>query len=237
MTRASPVCLPNEFKPLNQNTKCTNPCDTEVQTRNQALSDLWFKERKNRLTSSNFGKVLSRKSKPSEKFMNSLFSKNAVKAKPLEYGKRHEKTAKEKYLELYPSRHLHECGFVVNNEFSFLGASPDGKLCDNGVCGIVEIKCPFSARKMTIEKACSDIPDFYLQKDDHVSLKKTHSYYAQIQGQLMVTGCEFCEFIVYTQDDMHVERIKPDIPFMTSMLQKLAEFYRDFAIPHLHSSE
>ena len=53
----------------------------------------------------------------------------------------------------------------------------------------------------------------------------------------MVTGCEFCEFIVYTQDDMHVERIRPDISFMASMLQKLGEFYRDFAIPHLQSLE
>ncbi|KAL3861756.1 hypothetical protein ACJMK2_007781 [Sinanodonta woodiana] len=147
MTRASPICLPDEFKPLNQNTKCTDPCDTEVQTRNQALSDHWFQERKNRLTSSNFGKVLSRKSKPSEKLMNSLFSRNAVKAKPLEYGKRHEKIAKEKYLELYPSRHLHECGFVVNNDFSFLGASPDGKLCDNGVCGNSGNKMPLLCKK------------------------------------------------------------------------------------------
>lgn len=47
----------------------------------------------------------------------------------------------------------------------------------------------------------------------NVQLKTGH--YAQVQGQLMITGAEFCEFIVYTQCDMAVERITPDISFMT----------------------
>jgi hypothetical protein len=54
----------------------------------------------------------------------------------------------------------------------------------------------------------------------NVQLKTGH--YTQVQGQLMITGAEFCEFIVHTQCDMVVERIKPDIPSMTEMLEKLS---------------
>ena len=27
-------------------------------------------------------------------------------------------------------RHVHECGLVINPDFPFLGASPDGKICE-----------------------------------------------------------------------------------------------------------
>ena len=57
----------------------------------------------------------------------------------MDYGRRNEVKAKSKYLETSHDRHLHECGLVVTNEFPFLGASPDGKVCDAGQCGILEI--------------------------------------------------------------------------------------------------
>ena len=127
----------------------------------------------------------------------------------------------------------------MNNDFSFNGATPDAKLCDNGESGIVEIKCPYSARNYTISEACDKIKDFYLEKDatGAITLNKKHSYYAQIQGQLLVTGYKFCEFVVFTQNDLFVERITPDLPFMTNLLRQLAVFYRDFALPYLSNQE
>lgn len=130
------------------------------------------------------------------------------------------------YLQKFPGCHYYTCGFVVNNDFSFIGATPDARICDNG---IVEIKYPFSARKNTISEACDKIKDFYLQKDatGAITLNKNHSYYAQIQGQPLVTGYKFCEFVVFTQNDLFVERITTDLPFMTNLLRQLAVFYRD----------
>ena len=84
----------------------------------------------------------------------------------IEYGKRHECNAKVKYLKTYPSRHFHECGLIINSEFEFLGATPDGKLCDGS--GIVEIKCPYSARNMTISEACTCIPMHSLMGSHYV---------------------------------------------------------------------
>ena len=50
-----------------------------------------------------------------------------VYATPMKYGKRHEKDAKAKYLLRFPSRHIHECRLVVNNELSFLVPSQMGR--------------------------------------------------------------------------------------------------------------
>ncbi|CAG2226542.1 unnamed protein product [Mytilus edulis] len=49
--------------------------------------------------------------------------------------------------------HLYDCGLVVNPGFSFLGATPDGKLCSNGTTEIIEIKCPYAVRDLYIEEA------------------------------------------------------------------------------------
>jgi len=59
---------------------------------------------------------------------------------------------------------------------------------------------------MTVDEACQSIPSFYLNKgpNDYISLSETHNYYAQVQGQLMVTGCKFCDFVVFTSKDMFV---------------------------------
>ena len=62
---------------------------------------------------------------------------------------------------MYSSRHIHKGGLIVNKEFAFLGASPDGKVCVNGQCGLVEIKCPLTARSMTISDACDTLRDFF----------------------------------------------------------------------------
>ena len=69
-----------------------------------------------------------------------------------------------------------------------------------------------------------------------VRLKTGQDYYAQVQVQLMITGAEFCEFIVHTQCDMVAERMKPDIPFMTEMLEKLSIFFKDFGKPFFNST-
>jgi len=234
--KPSPVTLPQEYRDLNIGYDC-DVQKLEIITRQQANTKEWYEARKNRLTASNFGKVIHRKSAPSVKFLNNLFKIKDIYAPSLDYGKRHESVAKGKYLEKNHENHFHECGFVVNKSFSFLGATPDGKLCDHGKSGIVEIKCPFSARNMKVDVACVEIRDFFMETvNGKVQLKTGHDYYAQVQGQLMITGAEFCEFIVYTQCDMVVERIKPDIPFMTEMLEKLSIFFKDFAKPFFNST-
>lgn len=47
----------------------------------------------------------------------------------------------------------------------------------------------------------------------------------------MITGCDFCDFVVYTKKDMFVERIYPDIDFMKSML-KICQRFSKIAQSH-----
>ena len=184
------------------------------------------------MTASNFGRVLNRKS---EKILNNLFNHKSISALSLEYGKRNEPKAKSKYLNKFNNRHLHECGLIVNKEFLFLGGTPDGKVCDDGNCGIIECKCPYSARNFMIDEAIDKIPNFMLQyiSDGSKKLNRNHVYYSQVQGQLMVSGADFCDFVVFTQKDLFVQRIFPDIAYMTDMLVKLSLFFQNYAKQHL----
>ena len=44
--------------------------------------------------------------------------------------------------------------------------------------------------------ACAD-PKFFCQRGDHCCLKTDHEYYAQVHGQLAITGSAWCDVIVY----------------------------------------
>jgi len=237
--KASPIKLPENFKILNNGYENFQPEEVEEKTRKQSNSALWFKLRACRLTASNFGRVLLRKATPTEKCLNNLFSKSSVRAIPLDYGKGNESKAKSKYLEVFTSRHIHDCGLVINKEFIFLGATPDGKVCENGKCGIIEIKCPYTARNYTIEQAVRELPDFMLKENTNgeVLLDKRHPNYAQVQGQLMITGAEFCDFIVYTPKDLYVKRLFPDINYMENMINILSSFFKEHAQPYLSAKK
>jgi len=231
----APVKLPLQYEDLKSEYYEENPRLLEQSTKSQASSELWVQARKYRITSSVFGEIVNRKSIPSEKMLQRLFSTNEVNAPSLTYGKRNESKVKGIYLAQCPNRHIHECGFIINNEFPFLGATPDGKLCDQGHTGLIEIKCPYSARDLSVQQAC-DLPNFFLENSDQeIKLRKTHSYYMQVQGQLMVSGCAFCDFVVYCPKDteLFIQRIYPDKPFMMKMLVKLSEFFSLHADPFI----
>jgi len=55
--------------------------------------------------------------------------------------------------------HTHDIGQVFNPLFPYLGASPDGKVCDKSTTGIIEIKCPYTVRDKTLQEAC--VADYF----------------------------------------------------------------------------
>ncbi|XP_064597345.1 uncharacterized protein LOC135463829 isoform X2 [Liolophura sinensis] len=202
----------------------------EMSTRDQADSAMWFEERRNGLTASQFAKICKRKKDINEKFINSLFGEvNTFTSPATSYGRANESVAKQVYLAKNTNIHIHDCGLVVNPQFSFLAATPDGKICINGQTGILEIKCPYSARDLTISEAANTVPNFCLVKlgTSH-TLNQNHDYYFQVQGQLLVTGAPFCLFLVYTKKDMFEEQILPNLNFRTDMYKKLLRFYSQY---------
>lgn len=83
-------------------------------------------------------------------------------SKAMSYGTASEPKAKELFQEKYPSRHVHDAGLMLQPELPFLGATSDAIICDDGETGLLEIKCPFGSRDMTIEETASTIKDFYV---------------------------------------------------------------------------
>ena len=57
-----------------------------------------------------------------------------------------------------------------------------------------------------------------------------HSYYTQVQGQLLITGKEYCDFVVWTPKGIVIDRIHQDFYFTEKLSQKLTVFYVDFMI-------
>ena len=149
----------------------------EVNTRQQSHCSLWKEERKKRITASNFGRFMIRKLPVTQKFVDSIKNQKDFCSSATSYGSASEKVAKIVYRKK-TGNHVHECGFVVNPAFPFIGASPDGKVCDSTSheSGILEIKCPFSIRDMTIEEGVNELANrsqFHLERDeDQIVLKK-----------------------------------------------------------------
>lgn len=203
----------------------------EEATRDQCSSELWFKERRKRLTASQFGLVMKRRT-ITDKFIETLINPKQFSSAATGYGASNEKKALRAYI-LKTGYHTHTCGLLVNPNFPFLGASPDGKVCSDGKCGLIEVKCPFSARDMTIKEACG-LKDFCLEDvDGHIKLKKCHNYMYQVQGQMLVSGAEFCDFVVFTKKELHIERVQFDQEFCQKLLTDLSAFYKCHIQPKL----
>lgn len=78
--------------------------------------------------------------------------------------------------------------------------------------------------------------DFLLQKEasGRLILKRAHTYYCQVQGQMGIGGRKWCDFIVYTKKGIHVERIDFNESFWTDeLLPKLCTFYDKCVAPEI----
>ena len=76
---------------------------------------------------------------------------------------------------------VRNAGFYIGNP-SFLGASPDGVIETTTSFKIIEIKCPYSYRDLTVKEACAKKGFYCTLDDDKVHFKLDHLYYYQIQG-------------------------------------------------------
>ena len=52
-----------------------------------------------------------------------------------------------------------------------------------------------------------------------------HDYYVLSRNRIALTGAEFCDFFIWTEADVHIERILLDVIMWAEMKAKLARFY------------
>ncbi|XP_057305548.1 uncharacterized protein LOC130643085 [Hydractinia symbiolongicarpus] len=212
----------------------------EINTRTQSQSTEWYNQREGRLTASNFKKICSRvktlennENESSKNIVNSLLC-----AKPFETFATRHGTATEPHAKTAVVKVLKECGHknvlfsdvgsIVFKDYPYISASPDLKIeCNCCGKGLVEIKCPYTIR--------DDKPSVLnLQQlenqDGNISLKKNHSHYYQIQGQLGIASFSHCWYFVFTHHGHYIEKILFEQEFFDNIIQSLNLFwYKHFA--------
>ncbi|KAE8751166.1 hypothetical protein FOCC_FOCC002250 [Frankliniella occidentalis] len=206
------------------------------------------------LPSSMFGRVMSRMdSTPCDALVRELVyptSGMGRLSEAMQYGIDHEETAVRKFvLEHKVSEPPVECGLYIDPKWPFLATTPDRLL---GTEGLIEVKCIFpgtlARRKVDNFRAAASLKGkekgnlgLCLELvDGQLRLKRSHAYYYQIQGQLAITGRQYCMLVVFTDSalidnwkgarvvDLFVEKIARDVELWDDkMVPKLTTFYFD----------
>lgn len=127
----------------------------------------------------------------------------------MEWGTEQEPYARMAY-EVARETLVDKTGFWHHPTIEWLGVSPDGLVGDDG---LVEIKCPNTTTHL----------DYIF--DDKVPT----DYYKQIQGQLWVTGRDWCDFVSYDprlpeKNQLFIKRCPRDEELIATMELEVREF-------------
>nr|XP_022901404.1 uncharacterized protein LOC111414324 [Onthophagus taurus] len=128
---------------------------------------------------------------------------------------------------------VEDCGlFIGKDEEYFLAASPDGVV---GNDAIIKIKCPYTARDMTVEEAIEQKKLDYasLTERGEIILKENHNYMYQVQRQLHLSGRDVCYFIIWTKKNFAFQKIQKQSTFWENMQKNLKTFYFKCVLPEL----
>ncbi|ELU16729.1 hypothetical protein CAPTEDRAFT_217374 [Capitella teleta] len=214
----------------------------ECMTRTQSNSKSWFAYRSGRITASVFrSAVTTDPANPAVSTIKRVCYPDAYKfsTAATRWGCNHEKTALQTYLAqselLHANHQIQDCGFYIDPNHPFIGASPDS-LIECPVCGpgCVEVKCPHCVESLS----CGDEnrKDFCLEKDANsvLRLKRTHSYFFQVQVQMACTQRGYCDFVVWLSNtEVHIERIHYDDVFFQQHLSTAEAFFKTCILPEL----
>ena len=145
--------------------------------------------RRGRLTASNFGSVLNAKRVTPSLTKRLLGEYDLSRVKAVQYEVYNESDAINTFR-LKTGLDVGETGVWLHHS-GVLGASPDGLVGEDSV---LEAKCPYTHRDLTIEEA----------------IKTSRLYWHQVQGHLFLTKRKKCYFVVWTLKDFVVLEIQRD---------------------------
>ena len=153
-------------------------CCIERNEREQRHSSLWHSVRWYKITASIFGAILPHKeSTPPGKLVLRILQLKNFTSPATSYGIAMEPGAVKAYV-TYQESHAYanitvtQCGFHISSTAPFLGASPTVVQ----PFGFLEVKCPFTARDLTLADACA-LPGFCCALDPtngQLKLRRNH---------------------------------------------------------------
>jgi len=179
------------------------------------LSNEWFAARAGIPTASCFDKIITSDGKPSKQAEKYLFqlAGEAITGKKadgysnaiIERGVEMEPEARGLY-ELINDVEVQEVGLCYPDEQKKYSYSPDGLIGEDGQ---IEIKCPIISTHVE-----------YLLKD-----KLPAAYHRQVQGGLLITGREWCDFVSYHPGiKPFIFRVERDKEFLKKLEAELDKF-------------
>ena len=217
--------------------------EIEQRTRDQADSMQWLSERRKRMTASKVGGIakMRQSTKRSKKVQNLLYSTFRGN-EATRYGSAKEQETIQQYITHqrrngHPHLRVDRCGLSISLTNPWLAASPDGIVNDLSdtpqSLGLVEIKNPHSMREKTLAEACKTSTFCLERKDNLYTLKKKHDYFFQVQCQLYCTNRDWCDFVLRTNKEIHIERIQRNKKWWGTQMEKLRKFYFSALLPEL----
>ncbi len=133
---------------------------------------------------------------------------------------------------------LLQSGLVIDQRDPCLACSPDNFVwLPSGEVGLVEYKCPHKAAKdcLTPEQAAATLKGFcsVVNSKGILELKRTHSYFYQLQGSLAITRKPWCHFVIWTPKGLSVQIIQTDPEFWAPVRLRIIQFYKRVVLPEL----
>ena len=174
--------------------------------------------KKLRITASNTGTIAKmRNSTSKSKKVQQLLYTNFRGNEATRHGIEKEDDTRDMYIANqrrngHPELTVKPSGLCISLTNPWLAASPDGFVSDPSTTtslGLVEIKNPLSTWDKTLEEATKSCT-FCLEHKDTIKLKIGHGYHYQIQCQMYCTDRDWCDFVLRTSKDIHIERIYRD---------------------------
>ena len=153
-------------------------------------SEAWYEARRGMVTASCFADACTKgrgtaMSKTAESLLYALLAEHLTgelrtpaKAKALDWGVQYEDEAIAAY-EFSTGNLVTSEGFLLHPLEPMIGGSPDGLV---GEEGLIEVKCPYNSQVHVKTMVTREIPSEYIP---------------QVDGNLWVTGREWCDFISY----------------------------------------
>ena len=194
----------------------------------------WHLARKGRLTASNFGVVLKAKRVTPSLLKRLLGEYDLSRVKAVQWGVNYEEEPIKAFTSKTGKR-VEDTGIWFHSS-GILGASPDGIVDDQTV---LEAKCPYTERNMTIEEAVQSLATFCLEKcesEQCYTLKKDHIYWHQVQGEMYFSQRKCCYFVVWTAKNSAVIRIERDDTWAAN-IPLLTQFYFNHIFPKVVEGE
>lgn len=191
----------------------------EAATRDQSLGYEWHQLRRPRITSSRFREVCHVRGESSAANLADRIFRGTTQTAAMKRGLAMEAQAIRQYCQM-KAVNFSPIGFCIHPECAFLGSSPDGLIFDpteSSPFGLVEIKSP----NVKSYVDCS----YVVLKGGQRKVNENHAYYWQVQGQLLITGLDWCDFVVFAEDDMMIQRIYRDSATAKTIRDRADHFF------------